>query len=193
VTASPVTPPVPCNPAQDTSRNALREQLDACQRLTDQAHERERQRLDRQAAAIRDGSSCGYCGRTFTAGERVARVRFTEPHFTLFDGLRRSTQGYGTACLDCTNSNLRDLVGRFDYPAWSECDGCGRELILGYHASRSRWTCSQRCDRRASRARHRAERRCVWCSETFAPARTDARYCRAACRQAAYRARPEPT
>ena len=83
----------------------------------------------------------------------------------------------------------------------ADCQGCGRHLYFPRARVRSRTslngdqrqlitTCSNACYRKALRQRRRIKsRRCANCNTSFKSARTDARFCSAACKQSAYRLR----
>ncbi len=73
------------------------------------------------------------------------------------------------------------------------CGGCGLPMRFGtFEDHRRTVSCSARCDQRVARKRKQARRlsrQCPQCSTPFRPARADARFCSAACKQAAYRQR----
>lgn len=99
--------------------------------------------------------------------------------------------GYeGTYCATCfPQHGVRPGRGR----DWNKplCDpkpcACCRRPVRLPDSSR-RVCCSEACDRRFSRQRRR-RRNCTHCGLMFDPARSDARYCCAGCKQAAYRGR----
>jgi hypothetical protein len=68
------------------------------------------------------------------------------------------------------------------------CPGCNR-VMLG-PPNWKRRTCCRRCQQRVRRVWRRAFRpakHCAVCASSFAPKRSDARFCSAACKQAAWR------
>jgi hypothetical protein len=79
------------------------------------------------------------------------------------------------------------------------CTTCGRLVVQtrgGWWHKRARNFCCRECERlfyqaynREKREAAREPRDCARCGERFWPARSDARYCKDACRQAAYRER----
>lgn len=98
----------------------------------------------------------------------------------------------GLQCLRCAQVGARYPDS---WPAPVACLRCGRLVIdylrrerFGYPA---RPLCGDACREALRRAARTASTRatCVVCGATFTGARVDARYCGAACRVAAYRAR----
>ena len=150
--------------------------------------ERDRQRHHGICDAIRDASICANCRKPIAATEPVWRTQiYIGPGF--FGGGSR----YWVAphCADCV-SDLRDLRKA------APCKGCGRDVHNEYNfRGHSRTFCCAQCERRARAAearRQRAEvrgsaRGCAECGEMFQPTRSDSKFCRAACRQKAYRHR----
>jgi len=130
----------------------------------------------------RDGGSCEY---VFQTGDKVGRWRS--------GGLGRWE--LVTRCAECANIGAATKG--------EPCEGgCGLLVVSFFRFDRRRWhhseyrTCSKRCTEIAAKRRRRhattSERSCETCGETFAPPRSDGRYCSNACRQKAYRKRKEP-
>jgi hypothetical protein len=89
-----------------------------------------------------------------------------------------------------------DIAEQYDVDPWkplhARCEGCGRPMVAWFHHARRRWTCSERCAKRAQRGRSLTDRECEECGATYTPSRSDARYCSSPCRQRSYRARKAP-
>ncbi len=68
------------------------------------------------------------------------------------------------------------------------CPGCDRLVRFNDTIGHRLW-CSENCMKRHGRRQHRAPRACADCGETFSPKRGDSIYCKAACKQRAYRER----
>jgi hypothetical protein len=100
-------------------------------------------------------------------------------------------------CRECAESDERVIESRDRGP----CEHCGRVVVDTGTATagirdRMYVTCSQRCKEIGERARVRLNRPdtavCAHCGDVFQPARSDARFCCNAHRQAAYRDRKVP-
>jgi hypothetical protein len=95
-------------------------------------------------------------------------------------------------CGSCWTPLADKLYRRERHDYTGACKACGRKTTSahGWHGSRAVWTCSQKCTAAVRRDRQdRPMATCARCGEQFEPARKDAVYCRARCRQAAYRDR----
>jgi hypothetical protein len=86
-------------------------------------------------------------------------------------------------CGTCGKHHLDFRKTCGDYLRCRECDEEALDFVHGLCGA-----CYQRAHRRAKREA-RALIPCAGCGNSFKPARTDARYCSAACRQRAYRER----
>jgi hypothetical protein len=126
--------------------------------------------------ASRACSHCVVCEKPFEPGELVYR--------------EQRWNSLTTVCHGC-----RSKYREFHLPA--PCENCYRPVrnILN-NRSHTRIFCCHDCQVKArSRLMHerkiaeRGTRECLTCSETFEPARADARFCSPACRQLAYRRR----
>ena len=132
------------------------------------------------AEAQATAKCCGRCGTAIAAGEPVA-VRWVD--YTCRDKNFFATYAIVATCIAC---------GGHKSDTFEPCAGCRRPTA-------NREFCSEACRVRAwtwersdARDEARAARRlhCTRCGRPFTPARRgDARYCSAACRQAAYRVR----
>jgi hypothetical protein len=138
-----------------------------------------------------DARWCEQCGLTLGADEPVWRLRWSHPLRTLCE-----------ACVAWYHAEPR---GYYDEPRRYRAECCPQCSRLVY---RSRWDyrgrpfCCEACrhrfdaaERREARADARADLRCEVCGEAIKADRSDARYCKSACRQKAYRdrKRSEPT
>jgi hypothetical protein len=145
---------------------------------------------DRRCAIYRaqeNAACCAQCQRPIAAGEPIWRnARLLGPGF--FGGWSYTV---APVCADCKS----DLT---EFRRAAPCEGCGRQVHNEHNfRSHSRTFCCKQCEHQAYAAearRQRAEARgltrtCVECGETFAPKRSDSRFCSAACKQKAYRRR----
>jgi hypothetical protein len=124
---------------------------------------------------------------------------FVDPHerYVGADNLR----AYCAACWE-DEKRGKYFIGHESAP---RACACATEVVCWssdrYYSTRWWWSerarsCSPLCarekrnaDARGRRLEARENHRCAVCDETFTPARSDARYCSAACRQDAYRKR----
>jgi hypothetical protein len=132
-----------------------------------------------------DGSHCAQCRQALAATDPVWRKSlYMGPGFF---GSRRDT--IAPCCRRCTPAKAGEYLGP------EPCGGCGRPVYTeDDRRMRVRVICSDKC-RQQVRAREARELRrldpipCETCGEIFEPARSDARFCSGACKQAAYRRR----
>jgi hypothetical protein len=138
--------------------------------------------------AARDGRHCARCGHEFAPGEAVWRYRIDIGRVMNFAGWRFATAPH---CAKCKEGGW--IWGGFSEPV--ACEGCGRTVHRHYDVRNSRIiACCARCrdiahaaKAKAARTANREEKICLMCRKTFTPRRTDALYCGAACKQAAWR------
>ena len=125
---------------------------------------------------------CSFCHKTvFEMGDVVHRRRRSR-------GGSWSLEAYCEACV------------REWHPSWLAsrpepipcAGGCGVLVTDWYGWRPTILTCSKRCQERAAEEQRRVERpqrACDVCGNEFVPSRSDARFCKPACRQKAYRER----
>jgi hypothetical protein len=147
---------------------------------------------------------------------KVAESRNTPPALTCKDcdreiaevsilsALAVVTYG-GTYCEPCwlddarARANQHPIFGHPDKPGWSwpsglalsNCGWCGRPVRGGIPSYSLRFCCDD-CVHEDEKARRRVvhePRACTECGQLFTPARADAEYHSAACKQRAYRRR----
>lgn len=78
-------------------------------------------------------------------------------------------------CTTCDGKRLNHYGRPYVIQRGVDCTACTHDAENASHRERRRYA--------------RADRPCASCGATFTPPRSDGRYCRPACRQAAYRAR----
>ena len=138
------------------------------------------------------GEICGHCGEPLAAGQRVTLC-----------GYGRRGSGRAPVCDACVALPQEARLIRFwvngthgTQAREHACQACGRPVVLRWGSRRLYVYCSERCAQAIHRSRRRRqgpqETRCATCAGAFVPARADARYCCAACRQKAYRQREGP-
>jgi hypothetical protein len=143
----------------------------------------------------RDCSCCGKCGKPIASGEAVWRFRVTRNSW-----LGGYNHNLAACCQACAEN---DWHSKYLKP--KQCSGCGRivnsELQLQWSAKDYGYltkpvTCCEACGHKVRLAKQRRKRtdtrgtrECQECGETFEPARTNSRFCSAACKQRAYRKR----
>lgn len=139
--------------------------------------------------SLRTASVCAKCGRQVEIGERVARL--------VVWGGYTVTNSYayrvGNVCWNCLTPEQRHR--------WFEpCPVCGRPFSNQLERTRRSPYCSDRCAAivnnemtKAKRHALLAERECPVCHGRFKPKRKDQITCSNACRQRAYRQRPNQT
>jgi hypothetical protein len=133
---------------------------------------------------------CEKCHRELGQDEPVYRTRVRSYHYPRLGG----------ACFDCrdTPSCLKHERYEKEWRAPKPCVNCERPVIIKQRANppKNHILCGQECTRAfynawARRKRQLSQRPCTTCGELFDPARSDAKYCGSACRQRAYRMRPQ--
>jgi hypothetical protein len=119
--------------------------------------------------SVEHGEWCGNCGATLAGAIWRDRVDL---------GQRWAR---GVVCEDCAT--------RYDYRYREmRCAGCGR--LVHDMRSLDAYYCSEQCRSQVRKERRRvsrSDRECEVCGEQFTPARGDARFCGATCRQRAHR------
>ena len=145
----------------------------------------------RVRSAIRNaqhtGSHCAGCQRQLAPNEPVWRRRMSLGR-GLFGGWRYTI---APACQSCRGEWT-------EYQRPFPCEGCGRPVNNQLTRRwRRRTFCGAKCeaDVRAREAREKRQRArsttqtCAACGQAFEPARSDAKFCSAGCKQIAYRRR----
>jgi hypothetical protein len=131
--------------------------------------------------------TCQICGRVMDSNEPVHRIRVAghSPFVSLFRGL------IGSICIGCSTQKFEGTKWREPQP----CAHCGRP-VSNETWRKEPWNivCGKTCriaifNAQARQRRALAPRACEKCGQSFAPKRTDSRFCSVACKQSAYRRR----
>ena len=144
-----------------------------------------RNRLIEAAAAT--ASQCAGCGKALAANEPVWRARVSL-------GASFGSWHYAVAP-HCERCKPEPPFARYEDAA--ACETCGRIVHDSFTTRYRRHTfcchdCRKRAEEAIARQKRDAAKRTTTCDtsgEIFGPARTDARFCSAACKQKAYRQR----
>jgi hypothetical protein len=129
--------------------------------------------------------NCGKCQQQLTAAE---------PVFRLFINLRVNWQMVCGPC-ETAASKACAFPPLWDLPRC--CSQCGRSVFVDSPPRKVRYfVCGAECRQAAHKASYRrmhptrspVERQCL-CGAAFTPKRNEAKFCSAACKQRAYRAR----
>ena len=138
---------------------------------------------------------CEHCLRSLADGETSFRVSLGYNQWYWRTGYLNRSVGF--ACKPCVDG-LNSLAVLYRFRDAVPCCVCARPVALTLNRKVPKIVvCGTACliryeGARAKRRRLIARginRTCEHCGETFKPARSDARYCGAACRQAAWRRR----
>ena len=128
------------------------------------------------------GLLCLDCGHEFSPTETIYRKSIS--HRTLF-GWGRTVVSYCESC--------QPIYWDVDY---GKCDTCEREVYFPWDRRiRRHIFCSDRCSRNYYNQRQKEgrlaarQKTCIGCETEFLAPRSDTKFCSAACKQKAYRAR----
>jgi hypothetical protein len=173
--------------SEERSLEEVKAELQALMGVTDDDPRMRPWRIMRNSQ--RDCSCCGQCGKTLAPDERVYRTRIS-----LWSMFGSWSHNLAALCQGCGQNSWQ---WKYHKMRPKPCAGCGREVW-----SELRWyltapvTCCEQCAHkvrlaaaRNRRTEARGTRKCQQCGETFEPTRTDAKFCKNACRQNAYRRR----
>ena len=166
--------------------DALAADIRALTGVTDD--ERDTRRCVSIRNAAENGRHCAECGHAFAPDEPVWRFRKIVGRFFGW------CYSFAPHCEQCAADDWH----HFQSP--HPCAGCGRPVHLPtpttFTWQSSRVLCCECCGHkaraateRADRAKKRGTRDCGCCRKTFTPARADAKFCSAACKQKAHRRR----
>lgn len=151
------------------------------------------------------GNTCGVCCRLLNGSEMVVLCDFGR--FTMVRKAGRTHEIFFRAaikapvCLSCFESPDTPLFvvvsaygRRDDESVEAICESCGRPFAYAGNPERPHQYCCERCKDHFNYLTRRGPRRrpllrCQICRGWFSPKRPDAKYCKPACMQKAYRIR----